>query len=191
MNVEEAKAIVQELKGRFDAAFSSSDKERIEMLYWEVLGKEFKPTSCQQCYHDALIEIYLYLKKYNKMKEKSKYRMRAGFIINCPAFDGGKIYTNDNLTDDVAERYLAQFPQNVEMFQELPKDFSVKKVQEKVKKAANGKKGDAQKVKKAANGKGIKSSKNGEGGDNGSKMNNSKATGENEPETKENGKTDE
>lgn len=178
MNVEEAKTIVQELKGRFDAAFSSSDKERIEMLYWEVLGKEFKPTSCQQCYHDALIEIYLYLKKYNKMKEKSKYRMRAGFIINCPAFDGGKIYTNDNLTDDVAERYLAQFPQNVEMFQELPKDFSVKKVQEKVKKAANGKKG-------------VKSSGNGEGGDNGSEMNNSKATGENEPETKENGKTDE
>lgn len=178
MNVEEAKTIVQELKGRFDAAFSSSDKERIEMLYWEVLGKELKPTSCQQCYHDALIEIYLYLKKYNKMKEKSKYRMRAGFIINCPAFDGGKIYTNDNLTDDVAERYLAQFPQNVEMFQELPKDFSVKKVQEKVKKAANGKKG-------------VKSSKNGEDGDNGSEINNSKSTGENEPETKENGKTDE
>lgn len=177
MNVEDAKAIVQELKGRFDAAFSSSDKERIEMLYWEVLGKELKPTSCQQCYHDALIEIYLYLKKYNKMKEKSKYRMRAGFIINCPAFDGGKIYTNDNLTDDVAERYLARFPQNVEMFQELPKDFSVKKIQAKVKKAANG--------------KGIKSSINGEGGDNGSEMNNSKATGEKEPETKENGKTDE
>ena len=177
MNVEDAKTIVQELKGRFDAAFSSSDKERIEMLYWEVLGKELKPTSCQQCYHDALIEIYLYLKKYNKMKEKSKYRMRAGFIINCPAFDGGKIYTNDNLTDDVAERYLARFPQTVEMFQELAKDFSVKKVQAKVKKAANG--------------KGIKSSINGEGGDNGSEMNNSKATGEKEPETKENGKTDE
>ena len=177
MNVEDAKTIVQELKGRFDAAFSSSDKERIEMLYWEVLGKELKPTSCQQCYHDALIEIYLYLKKYNKMKEKSKYRMRAGFIINCPAFDGGKIYTNDNLTDDVAERYLARFPQTVEMFQELAKDFSVQKAQAKVKKAANG--------------KGIKSSINGEGGDNGSEMNNSKATGEKEPETKENGKTDE
>lgn len=177
MNVEDAKTIVQELKGRFDAAFSSSDKERIEMLYWEVLGKELKPTSCQQCYHDALIEIYLYLKKYNKMKEKSKYRMRAGFIINCPAFDGGKIYTNDNLTDDVAERYLARFPQTVEMFQELAKDFSVKKVQAKVKKAANG--------------KGIKSSINGEGGDNGSEMNNSKVTGKKEPETKENGKTDE
>lgn len=132
MTVEDAKTIVEELKGRFDAPFSSSDKVRIVRLYWEVLGKEFKPTSCQQCYHDALIEVYLYLKKYNKMKAKCNYRMRAGFIISCPRFANGKIYTNDNLSDDVAEEYLAQFPKNVDMFQQLPKDFSIKKVQKKV-----------------------------------------------------------
>lgn len=132
MKVEDAKTIVEELKGRFEAPFSSSDKAHIVRLYWEVLGKEFKPTSCQQCYHDALIEVYLYLKKYNKMKEKCNYRMRAGFIISCPRFENGKIYTNDNLTDEVAEEYLAQFPKNVEMFQQLPKGFSIKKVQEKV-----------------------------------------------------------
>lgn len=132
MKVEDAKAIVEELKGRFEAPFSSSDKAHIVRLYWEVLGKEFKPTSCQQCYHDALIEVYLYLKKYNKMKEKCNYRMRAGFIISCPRFANGKIYTNDNLTDEVAEEYLAQFPKNVDMFQQLPKDFSIKKVQKKV-----------------------------------------------------------
>lgn len=132
MKVEDAKTIVEELKGRFEAPFSSSDKAHIVRLYWEVLGKEFKPTSCQQCYHDALIEVYLYLKKYNKMKEKCNYRMRAGFIISCPRFANGKIYTNDNLTDEVAEEYLAQFPKNVEMFQQLPKGFSIKKVQEKV-----------------------------------------------------------
>jgi len=132
MKVEDAKTIVEELRGRFDAPFSSSDKAHIVRLYWEVLGKEFKPTSCQQCYHDALIEVYLYLKKHNKMKEKCNYRMRAGFIISCPRFANGKIYTNDNLTDEVAEEYLAQFPKNVEMFQQLPKGFSIKKVQEKV-----------------------------------------------------------
>ena len=132
MKVEDAKTIVEELRGRFDAPFSSSDKAHIVRLYWEVLGKEFKPTTCQQCYHDALIEVYLYLKKYNKMKEKCNYRMRAGFIISCPRFANGKIYTNDNLTDEVAEEYLAQFPKNVDMFQQLPKDFSIKKVQKKV-----------------------------------------------------------
>jgi hypothetical protein len=132
MKVEDAKTIVEELKGRFEAPFSSSDKAHIVRLYWEVLGKEFKPTSCQQCYHDALIEVYLYLKKYNKMKEKCNYRMRAGFIISCPRFANGKIYTNDNLTDEVAEEYLAQFPKNVEMFQQFPEGFSIKKVQKKV-----------------------------------------------------------
>lgn len=125
MTVEEAKRIVNELRVRFDAPFDSSDKECITVLYWEVLGKEFKPTSCQQCYHDALIEIYLYLKRENKMKEKSNFRMRAGFIICCPAFENGKIYTNDNLTDSVAKKYLTRFPQNVEMFQQLPEGFDV------------------------------------------------------------------
>jgi hypothetical protein len=150
MTVEDAKTIVKELKGRFDAPFSSSDKAHIVRLYWEVLGKEFKPTSCQQCYHDALIEVYLYLKKYNKMKDKCNYRMRAGFIISCPRFANGKIYTNDNLTDDVAEEYLAQFPKNVEMFQQLPKDFSIKKVQEKVAKRNKKQEKPAKKQEKPA-----------------------------------------
>lgn len=158
MKVEEAKRIVEELRGRFDAPYSSSDKGRIVMLYWEVLGKEFKPTSCQQCYHDALIEIYVYLKRENKMKEKSNYRMKAGFIISCPEFDGGKVYTNDNMTDDVAERYLAAYPKNVRMFQVLPEGFDVKKVQAKMKKAVISSKngGDGEKKVKKGNSKGRK-----------------------------------
>ena len=120
MNFEQAKSLTQDLRGRFDAPFSSYDKNTIEQLYFEVLGKEFKPTSCQQCYHDALIEIYVYLKKIGKMKEKCNYRMRAGFIINCPTFHNGKVYTNDNLTDEVAAEYLKQFPKNVDMFQQVP-----------------------------------------------------------------------
>lgn len=160
MTVDEARIIVNELKGRFDTAFSSIDKERIEVLYWEVLGKEFKPTTCQQCYHDALIEIYLYLKRENKMKEKSNFRLRAGFIINCPGFDGGKIYTNDNMADDVAKRYLKAFPKNVDMFQQLPKDFK------------------------------VNSSKNGGSGDKSAKVDNSKAKGKNSEETARDGQQD-
>lgn len=80
------------------------------------------------------------------MKEKCKFRMRAGFIINCPAFEGGKIYTNDNLTDAVAEKYLAKFPKNADMFQELPKDFKVKFA----KKTTDGDKGGKQGKSKTA-----------------------------------------
>lgn len=54
------------------------------------------------------------------MAEKLNYRLKAGAIINCPAFKGGKVFSNDNLTDEIAEEYLKQFPDNVEMFQKVP-----------------------------------------------------------------------
>ena len=54
------------------------------------------------------------------MAKKCSYRLRAGFIINCPTFRSGKIFTNDNLTDEVAAEYLKQFPAMAEMFQAIP-----------------------------------------------------------------------
>ena len=63
MTYEEATAKVSELKARFDSPFDATDKAVIESLYIEVTRKRFVPTTCQQCYHDALIEIYLKLKK--------------------------------------------------------------------------------------------------------------------------------
>lgn len=159
MSFEEAKIKAERLRGRFDAPFSFSDKKEIEVMYWEVLGKRLSPTNCQQCYHDALIEIYLYLKNNNKMKEKSNYRLRAGFIINTPAFNNGKVYSNANLTDEVAESYLAKFPNQVKMFEALPKGFSIKSIQSKAKKAEEEakKKAEAEaKAKKEAEAKAKK-----------------------------------
>lgn len=120
MTVEEAKTLCEDLRTRFDSPFSILDKQTIERLYYEVLGKQFVKTSCQQCYHDGLIEIYLYLKKNNAMKERCKARLRAGFIIVCPTFHGGKVFTNDNLTDEIAAEYLEQFPSKAVFFAEKP-----------------------------------------------------------------------
>lgn len=120
MELSEAKQILRELRGRFDSPYSSSDKSTIEELYFEVLGKSFRPTSCQQCYHDAVIEIYCFIKKNNSMAEKSNYRLKAGVIINCPNFKGGKIFTNDNLTDKVASDFLKMFPEQSSIFQKIP-----------------------------------------------------------------------
>lgn len=120
MELADVKVIIEDLRGRFDAPFSSSDKSTIANLYYEVIGKTFVHTSCQQCYHDGLIEIYHYIKKHGKMAEKLNYRLKAGAIINCPAFKGGKVFSNDNLTDEIAEEYLKQFPGNVELFQKVP-----------------------------------------------------------------------
>lgn len=120
MTVEEAKTLCNELRGRFDAPFSLVDKQTIEKLYFEVLARPFKPTTCQQCYHDGLIEIYCYLNKHNAMKEKSNYTLRAGFIIQCPDFMDGKVFTNANLTDEVAAAYLERFPNKAVFFATIP-----------------------------------------------------------------------
>lgn len=120
MTYSEAKAEVEKLQGKSDASFSNSEKRKIEELYFEVLRKTFVHTSCQQCYHDAVIEMTLYLRKYRKLKTKCNYRMRAGFIISCPDFYSGKIFTNENLTDKVAKEYLERYPKQEIMFSEIP-----------------------------------------------------------------------
>lgn len=120
MTYQEALDQSEMLKAHLNGAFSALEKAQIETLYGEVLGKQFKRTSCQRCYHDALIEIILYLRKEGKMKEKCNYSLRAGFIIHCPTFHNGKIYTNDNLTDEVAKAYLEAFPNQKPMFAKIP-----------------------------------------------------------------------
>ena len=122
MTYEEATAKVGELKARFDRPFDATDKAVIETLYFEVTRKRFVPTTCQQCYHDALIEIYLKLKKEKAMPKQCNYVMKAGFIISCPDFYNGKIFTNENLTDKVAHEYLTKYPQMEKYFQKIPSE---------------------------------------------------------------------
>lgn len=122
MTYKEATAKVGELKARFDSPFDATDKAVIETLYFEVTRKRFVPTTCQQCYHDALIEIYLKLKKEKAMLKTCNYAMKAGFIISCPDFYHGKIFTNENLTDKVAHEYLTKYPQMESYFQKIPSD---------------------------------------------------------------------
>jgi len=120
MTYEEAISISNELKAHLNGAFSVREKERIHELYSAVLRKELKVTTCQRCYHDALIEVILYLRNEGKMKEETQYALRAGFIIHSANFRNGKIFTNNNLTDEVAEEYLAMFPHKKTMFAKIP-----------------------------------------------------------------------
>lgn len=122
MTYKEATAKVGELKARFDSPFDATDKAVIETLYFEVTRKRFVPTTCQQCYHDALIEIYLKLKKEKAMPKTCNYALKAGFIISCPDFYHGKIFTNENLTDKVAHEYLTKYPHMESYFQKIPSD---------------------------------------------------------------------
>ena len=89
MTPAEALDKCNDLKARFNSAFSAVDKDAIEAMYSEVLARRFTPTSCQSCYHDALLEIYHHLKKYGKMAEKCYYSLRGGFIIICTYIRSG------------------------------------------------------------------------------------------------------
>ena len=124
MTLEEAKNLVKELERYVNEniPFNSTGKDAVEKLYYNVFGKTFTPTSCQQCYHDALVEIPYYLKNGGTMAEKKNYVLRAGVIINCPNFYNGKVFSNENLTDKIAEEYLKAFPEQKEMFEELPEE---------------------------------------------------------------------
>lgn len=124
MEYQEAVSMTDELKARFDAGFSTSDKDDIAELYREVLHKELKRTNCNDCYRDALIEVYNYLRTEKKMKEKCAYSLLAGVIIQD--FENGKVYTNANLTDEAAEGYLKRFPKQIQMFGRFPEDWEVR-----------------------------------------------------------------
>jgi hypothetical protein len=122
MTYQEALDRVEELRGHGNAPFSVEQKRLIAQMYPEIMGKPFRKTACQRCYHDAVIEMALKLRKEQKMREKCDYHMRAGFIIRCGDFDNGEIYTNANLTNDVAKRYLERFPQKRAMFDRIPEE---------------------------------------------------------------------
>lgn len=119
MNIEDAMTHVEELRGRMNA-LSSSDKTMIADLYTLVLGKPFRKTSCNDCYRDAVILVYTHLKKYGTMVSQLQYRLRAGYLINSPLFYGGKVFSNANLTDAVAEEYLQMFPSKAVFFESIP-----------------------------------------------------------------------
>ena len=56
------------------------------------------------------------------MPKTCNYAMKAGFIISCPDFYHGKIFTNENLTDKVAHEYLTKYPHMESYFQKIPSD---------------------------------------------------------------------
>lgn len=120
MEVLEVVDRLKELGGM--ASLSSNDRQEIEWLYREVLDKRFIRTSCNDCYHDAVIEMLVYLKKNGKMKEKSNYGLKNGVLLRM-AFGSSDFYTNANLTDEIAESYLAKYPENVNYFAKLPEDW--------------------------------------------------------------------
>ncbi|MCP3895148.1 MAG: hypothetical protein GY706_11045 [Bacteroides sp.] len=122
MMYQDALTKVNDLRARMDSGFSNQDKLSISKLYSSVLGKSVVNTRCSDCYRDALIEVYNYLKRERKMKEKCDYSLKNGVVLQF--FGTSEVYTNVNLTNDVSEKYLKQFPAAAEtLFAHTPADL--------------------------------------------------------------------
>ncbi|WP_321479770.1 hypothetical protein [uncultured Bacteroides sp.] len=124
MTYNKALEIAERLKTVISNQFSVSDKEDIITLYREVLRKEFVKSSCNDCYRDALIEVYTYLKREGKMKEKSEYSLKNGVVIQV--FGTNKVYTNANITNEAAEAYLKEYPKGINLFAYYPDDWETR-----------------------------------------------------------------
>lgn len=112
--------MVDKLKRLGDkVSLSSSDKSDIELMFHEVLGRTFTKTSCGDCYRDAVIEMYSYLKDMEN-ERKIKLCIENGVLLQV-GFGSSEMYTNNNLTDEAAERYLAENPKGIVfLLQRLP-----------------------------------------------------------------------
>ncbi|MBP1615563.1 MAG: hypothetical protein H6Q13_3011 [Bacteroidetes bacterium] len=124
MTYSKALEIAEKLKMTISNEFSASDKENIVALYREVLRKEFVKSGCNDCYRDALIEVYTYLKREGKMKEKSDYSLKNGVVIQV--FGTNKVYTNENITNETAEAYLKEYPKAINQFAHYPDDWETR-----------------------------------------------------------------
>lgn len=118
MTVDEVKILLSDLNRGYNTPYSSAEQATIERLYYEVLGKRLSGCRCPDKWHDAVLEINSYIKKHGKMKEKSNYKLRAGVILQIAG--SSEIYTNDNLTDEVAAAFLKEHPNATGRFEVIP-----------------------------------------------------------------------
>lgn len=115
---EEVMQRLSEMKSRYDDGFSSLDRSYLDSLYFSLFGKPITNTGCSNCYRDAFIEINIKLKKLQAMPKKSEFVLKAGAVITF--FGEQKCFTNANMTDEVALRFLSMNPLNERLFEKLP-----------------------------------------------------------------------
>lgn len=98
--------------------YSSAEELQISELYTEVTGRVIRDCNCRDRWRDAIYEALHYLKTNNRMKEKCNYRLLRGVVIHLSG--SSIVYTNDNLTDEVARKFLAENPNAAGRFEHIP-----------------------------------------------------------------------
>lgn len=131
MNYEEIKRRVS--AWGIQSEFSTSERATIEEIYFAVFGRTIPNCNCPNRYRDAVIELRIFIKNHSTM-EKSKYILKAGVVIQPSGTSD--VYTNDNLTDAVAEQFLKERPGARGLFEVIPNSTDADKGPENEKEAA-------------------------------------------------------
>lgn len=113
---------IEEMKVRFDESgeLSSSDRSFIESNYERILSKRFNRSGCGECYKEAFAEIYIHIKK-NGIKNMGKFILKREVVLHIAG--DSQVYTRANINDDVAAKYLKQFPNGIGHFESFPDDW--------------------------------------------------------------------
>lgn len=121
--------------GGDDSVYNEDDRAIIEQLSVSELGKKVRQCNCRDQYTEAVLELYMTLKKRGIMNAERLYQLRAGVLI----WVGTQVYTNNNITDEVAEAYLEMHPEALGKFERVPETYKSPAEEELVEKAAASK----------------------------------------------------
>lgn len=101
------------------SSYSATEREEIERLYFHVMGRAMRVSSCPNRWADAVLEMRLFLRTNNprnKTMKARKYIMKRGVILRFE----GKVYSFASITDEVAEKALKENPNIAWMFSSIP-----------------------------------------------------------------------
>lgn len=113
--------------------YTQKQKREIENLYKQVFREQFTPTSCSNCYHDAVDKMWAYIRKHGDVMPEREFILKHGAVINVGKFGSGQFYIRHTLTDALALEYLRKNPAGIREFEAYPSDW-----QERVSKKCPG-----------------------------------------------------
>lgn len=108
---------------RFRGEYTQKQKREIEHLYKQVFREPFTPTSCSNCYHDAVDKMWAYIRKHGDVMPEREFVLKHGAVINVGKFGSGQFYIRHTLTDALALEYLRKNPAGIREFEAYPSDW--------------------------------------------------------------------
>lgn len=108
---------------RFRGEYTQKQKREIENLYKQVFREQFTPTSCSNCYHDAVDKMWAYIRKHGDVMPEREFILKHGAVINVGKFGSGQFYIRHTLTDALALEYLRKNPAGIREFEAYPSDW--------------------------------------------------------------------